>query len=253
MYTQTLGNKNNNLRMIWLHGWNQNNLSFLKLSGFFNEEAENILIDLPGYGQSEAPKEVWGSAQYAKFLVEHIKKLPSKKNIFIGHSFGGKIALQIAVLFPEFVDGLVLIAASGLKRKRSIFFRAKAFALKFIAKLLKFIDYLLKTSFKEYYANRFGSTDYRNAKGILRKILVKSIHEDLSSVASTIKAKTLLIYGSNDSETPPIFGKRFNALIKNSIFIELPNFNHYDILSTGQHQIQNLITKSFLLEEKTCS
>ena len=118
----------------------------------------------------------------------------------------------------------------------------KAAILKLIARFIGKIDFLIKTNLKEKYSNKFGSPDYRNAKGIMRQIFVKTISEDLSEIASDIKTNTILIFGKNDKDTPPEFGKRYNNLLTNSQYFELPNFDHYSLLSQGKYQVQNIIS-----------
>ena len=50
--------------------------------------------------------------------------------------------------------------------------------------------------------NKFGSSDYKNARGVLRDTLVKSVNEDLSDEIQNIKVKSLIIWGDKDTSTP---------------------------------------------------
>ena len=251
MFIKKTGNDNTELRMIWLHGWRLDHKSLLQLSDLLKDEAENYLIDLPGFGQSDLPPKAWGTIDYANELIIWLKKLPPKKTYIIGHSFGGRVAIQIAQLLPKEISGIILIAASGLKKKRNVFFNIKATTLKYMGKCLKNIDKLLNTSFKERFARNFGSNDYRAATGIMREIFVKIIHEDLTNIASLVKTPALLIYGAKDEEAPPQFGSKYNELIANSQYFELPVFDHNNILTIGRHQVYNLIA-NFLGNKSLC-
>ena len=231
-----------NIRIIWLHGWGQDSSAFAQLVPKFSNY-ENISIDLPGFGSNKPPQEVWGTKNYADYVVKYLSKLPAKKTYIIGHSFGCRVALRIAEKEPNLLAGLILIAAAGLKRKRSLIFRLKASCLKLFVKIMKIIDYFFNSKFKEKFANNFGSADYREAQGIMRKIFVKTIIEDLSEIACKIKLTTLLIYGGKDQQTPPELGKKYNILIENSQYFELAQFDHYNILTNGRHQLHNIITK----------
>ena len=251
LFIKKTGNDNAKVRMIWLHGWRLDHKSLLQLSELLQDETENYLIDLPGFGQSETPSKIWGTIDYANELIIWLKTLPPKKTYIIGHSFGGRVAIQISQLIPEKISGIILIAASGLKMKRSIFFKIKATTLKYMGKCLKNIDNILNTSFKENFARNFGSSDYRAATGIMRKMFVKIIHEDLTNIASLVKTPALLIYGAKDEEAPPIFGSKYNKLMTNSQYFELPVFDHNNILTIGRHQVYNLIT-NFLGNKDLC-
>lgn len=242
MFIKKTGNSNAKTRIIWLHGWGHNHTVFATLSNLFDDEVENYLIDLRGFGQADLPPTAWGSIDYTKELIAWLKTLSTKKTIIVGHSFGGRIAIQAAQLLPTTISNIILIAASGLKKKRSISFKLKALVLKYIGKCIKIIDKIFNTAFKETYSRNVGSSDYRATHGIMRKVFLKIIHEDLSNIANQLKTPTLLIYGSNDQETPVQFGQCYNQLIENSKLVELPDFDHYNILSNGRHQVYNLIT-----------
>ena len=241
-------NSDKKVRILWLHGWGQDHQSFNKIEPFF-KDVENVLFDFPGFGKSPPPSEVWGTNDYAEFIEKNLQEEPKKETYIIGHSFGCRVALKFAHKFPQKVKGLILISAAGLKRKRSLPFKLKAFSLKIVGKIACLLDILFKTKFKQLYSIKLGSHDYRNANGIMKKIFVKIISEDLSEIAQKIKAPTLLIYGTEDQETPPELGKCYNDFLTNSEYIELPNFNHYNILSIGKHQLQNIIVNFIKLKD----
>jgi pimeloyl-ACP methyl ester carboxylesterase len=242
LFTKKIGNTKSKVRLIWLHGWGQNHTAFLSLAKYF-DEFDNVLFDLPGFGWSDAPTSAWGTDMYAEEVAKWLKKQPEKTNYIIGHSFGARVGLRFAKVYNKDVNGLIFIAGAGLKRKRSIFFKTKAFIFKMLGQCLKVFDKIFRTKLKGFYSQYFGSTDYKNSSGIMRNIFIKTISEDLKEIATTIKTPTLLIYGSKDKETPPEIGRRYNKLLTNSEYVELQNFNHYTILTTGRHQVQNTMSK----------
>jgi 2-succinyl-6-hydroxy-2,4-cyclohexadiene-1-carboxylate synthase len=65
-----------------------------------------LAIDLPGHG---------GSAQIRGDLTQSAAMVASAiiPSIVIGYSLGGRIALHLALAFPELVERLVLIGATG--------------------------------------------------------------------------------------------------------------------------------------------
>ena len=77
----------------------------------------------------------------------------------------------------------------------------------------------------------------------LRPILSRVVSENLSQVASAVRCPTLLLYGSEDTETPPEIGERFHRLIAGSEISILEGLGHLDILTRGQHQIALRIRK----------
>src|SRR5207248_3158287 len=73
----------------------------------------------PGFGASPPPPAVWGTADYADAMAEWIATLPAGRRVWIGHSFGCRVGLQLAARHPDSVHGIVLIAAAGLPPRRS--------------------------------------------------------------------------------------------------------------------------------------
>ena len=90
---------NNEKTLIYLHGWGQNIEMMEPIAKPFMNEYNILILDLPGFGKSNEPKDIWSLEDYATMLHSLIDKLKIKKIILIGHSFGGKIALIYASIF----------------------------------------------------------------------------------------------------------------------------------------------------------
>jgi len=240
MFFKLLENENSNIRLIWLHGWANTYINLLPLANMF-PQYENYILDLAGFGETKAPKEVWSTLEYAKDVLNFLKTLPPKKTIIIGHSFGGRIGIQFASNLQNDIDGLIIIAGAGLPYKRGIIFKT-------YVKLVKVFSPILKKIFPFLRKVSFGSSDYKNVNGLMREIFKKTISENLSEISKNIKCPTLLIYGGIDTAAPSYFGEIYNQNIKNSELFILPNANHYTLLLEHNKQTQYLIKK--FLEDK---
>jgi len=236
------GAKGGKPRIIWLHGWGQDHTSFLPLASLYKNRAQNVLYDLPGFGKSDMLPAGAGTADYAEAILKDLAGTGGEGVIIVGHSFGCRVALRIAAKAPGQIKGLVLISAAGLKQKRGLFWRVKSHGLKMLGKLAGFSDRLFNSDLKTRYSERFGSRDYK-AAGPLRPTFVATVTEDLSGIAAGIKTKTLLLYGEEDSETPPELGLRYSALLANSRLKILKGFGHLNILTAGAHQCQHNINQ----------
>lgn len=191
------------------------------------------LVDLPGFGKSPPPNEVWSSFDYAQCLVDYLKKRGIDKAHWIGHSFGGKVAMSAASRHPEAVETMTLIAAAGLQRKRSWKETLRRYGIAQAGTIFKTIDHYCKTRlFEKVIVTRFASSDYRNA-GAMRSILVKSVNEDLQEHAARVRAPTLLLWGEEDSDTPVEMGRRLHQLIPGSQLYAFPGKNHHLPLEGG--------------------
>jgi pimeloyl-ACP methyl ester carboxylesterase len=221
--------------VVMLHGWGVAGASLKPLGEILVSGRQVHILDLPGFGGSPMPSEVWGTYEYAKRVVAYLDEVGIEKAHLIGHSFGGRISLQLAIHFPERVASMVLMGAAGIRRHRPPKEAVRAWALRRAGQLLKTIDRVTGAAlFRTYFAPRFGSADYQKA-GALKPIFVKVVNEDLEGQVGAIRANTLLLWGSKDTETPPEMGHRFNALIRGSKYIELPGKDHYLFLGMGAH------------------
>jgi pimeloyl-ACP methyl ester carboxylesterase len=71
---------------------------------------------------------------------------------------------------------------------------------------------------------------------VLRPILVRTVGENLTESATAIACPTLLIWGTDDSETPPWLAAKYAALIgSRATLILLPHKDHHLYSGTGAH------------------
>jgi len=233
--------------IVWAHGWGQSHHSLLTLSRSFETQSYNLLVDLPGFGQSSVPPHAWSTREYADALADLIRSQARPPVIWVGHSFGGRVGIQLAAHYPDLVSGLVLIASAGLKPKRpvhqTLYIKGRVALYKALKKLvpLGVID-------QERLLGWFGSADYKTA-GPMRQILVKTINEDLSREARQIRCPALLVYGDQDRETRPEIGRRLEMLIPEAKMVLLAGQDHYSVLGEGRHQVAPLI-KEFVTGPK---
>lgn len=223
-------------RFVWAHGWGQSRHALMPLAEALAGQGTHILLDFPGFGDSPAPPDVWDTGDYADATAELLAaRPPAGKTIWVGHSFGCRVGMQIAARHPHAVGGLFLIAGAGLPRQRSLAERIRLGARVRSFKALKRAAPVLGLDVEKL-RQRFGSTDYASA-GEMRAVLAKVVSEDLSDVARQIACPVQLVYGENDTETPPEIGERLSRLIPRAELTVLPRHDHYTVLTTGKHQV----------------
>lgn len=225
--------------MVMLHGWGQSLESLKQLASLLAYKQRVLLVDLPGFGKSKLPTGIWGASEYAKHIKELLDRLSIEKAALVGHSFGGKIAASLAIEYPEKVNQLILIGASGLKRKHRFKSRLRLCFLKLAAKFLKALDRWFKSSFFEgWFVPTFASSDYKSASctdaKLMRSILVRSVNEELGDLEK-IQSPTLLLWGSRDEQTPLDVAYKFHRKIKKSELLVLDRKGHYPFDEIGSH------------------
>ncbi len=209
--------------IILLHGWGHSGQDLLSLAELLSGGGFRVhLLDLPGFGASSVPESIWGSREYADCVEGYLAENNLEDVCLVGHSFGGRVSIALASSSQR-VSKLVLINSSGIVLPRS--WRKKCIRLHAFG--MKLIDRVFGSDFfGRYFVPRFGSRDYLSA-GPMRKILVRTVNEDLSQEARKVGADTLLLWGGNDRETPLEIAKRLSGMIQKSRLVVFPDKDHY--------------------------
>ena len=205
--------------ILLLHGWGQNIAMMKPLGDNFSNNFRITILDLPGFGESDEPKETWTINKYADVLDDFIKAVGIKKPIIMGHSFGGRVAIRYSA--RNSIEKLVLFGSPCIRIKEELSLYVK------ILKKLKTLPILDK--FGEYMKKYIGSRDYKAASPIMRQTLVQVVNEDLSKYAREIEEPTLLIWGENDTEAPVSDAKELEKIMIDAALIILPG-THYAYL-----------------------
>ncbi len=205
--------------IVLLHGWGQNIEMMRPIGDNFQDRFRITILDFPGFGESEEPKEAWTIEDYELMLEEFLKKVNVKKPIVIGHSFGGRVAIRYSARNP--ISKLVLFGSPCIRIQEELSLGVK------ILKKLKTLPGL--NGIGEYMKKFIGSRDYKAASPIMRQTLVNVVNEDLSKFAREIEEPTLLIWGTNDTEAPLNEAKELEKIMLDAALITLPG-THYAYL-----------------------
>ena len=102
--------------LVLIHGGGTDNaaISWSTVFPVLAEHWQVVAIDLPGFGGSAGIEPVGGPEQLARFVIMVLDRLGLERATCVGVSMGGDVALNLALLAPDRVTGLVLIAPGGL-------------------------------------------------------------------------------------------------------------------------------------------
>ena len=233
--------------VVFAHGWGRSHHDFIPAAESLGAAARSMLVDLPGFGATPRPEAGWGTADYADHVAEFLADRQTGPIVWVGHSFGARVGLRLAVRHPDLLQGLVIVAGAGIPRSRSAWSRAKS---EFRRRQFRILTAMAGDDQKRR-ANlekSYGSPDYVQSKELgIRDIFVKTVNEDQSPDLPRIRTRTELLYGARDDETPVAMGKRMAELIPDSRLTVFPVFDHFTILTRGHHVIA-LRAKSLLGE-----
>lgn len=233
--------------LLLLHGWGCDVKIFKPLLPYFEAHFQTYRLDFPGFGSSPEPSTAWTNDDYVALTLQFINELKIENPIVLGHSFGGRVAIKLATLIP--LHKLILTGSAGIKPTRSANYYLKIYSYKLLKQIIRIpILGKLFQPLQAAYIQNVGSSDYQQASNVMRQTLSNVVNTDLQDIMPNIKTPTLLLFGENDTATPPEYGKIMEKLIPGSGLVIMKNAGHYTFLDQ-MHQF-NAIVDAFLEKDK---
>lgn len=235
--------------VLLLHGWGASSQHLSAVAVGLAPTFRVLAVDLPGFGWSDPPPEAWGSGEYAAHVRRLLDRLAIGPAAVLGHSFGGRVAIQLAAASPARVARLVLVASAGIRPPRGSGYYARVGA----TKLLKAMAALpglgrLGRPLATWWVERAGSRDYR-AAGRLRPTLVRLVNEDLAPLLPRIQAPTLVLWGDQDREVGRAAVVRLASGIRGARLLVFEGAGHFPFQDTPERFRDTLI--AFLREGRS--
>ena len=233
--------------VLILPGWGTTINTYMSLINSISTYSTVYCLDMPGFGESDEPKDSWNVDDYVEFVINFIEAQNIKELDLIGHSNGGRIIIKLMnyknLNFK--VNKIILIGSAGIVNKKTLSQKLKIKTYKFCKKILEFkpINKLFPSSILKL-KNKFGSADYRNASPVMRETLVKLVNTDLKECLPNINVPTLLIWGANDTATPISDAEIMEKLIPDAGLVKIENCSHYVFLESAAYV--NKIISTFL-------
>jgi 2-hydroxy-6-oxonona-2,4-dienedioate hydrolase len=180
----------------------------------------------------------------SKFVLRFIEAMDLNKVHLLGNSLGGHVALVYTLKHPERIKSLILTGSSGLFENGMGDSYPRRGDYEYIRKKTELTFYDPKTATKELVDEVFDIT--RNRLKVIKIIaLAKSaIRNNLGEELNSIKQPTLLIWGNNDTITPPFVAREFNRLIPKSELYFIDRCGHAPMME--QPYEFNVILDKFL-------
>lgn len=218
--------------LVILHGLMGGLSNFEGLFDFFPQNGYAVLApELPVYNSTLLNTNVKYFAKYVKKFIDH-KKL--KNVVLIGNSLGGHVGLIFSKLFPKLVKGLVLTGSSGLYENSMGDSYPKREDYNFIKKKTQEVFYRPEIATKEIVDEIFETVNNREKLIKILAMAKSAIRHNMSSDLPKITNETAIIWGKNDTVTPPNVGEEFNNLIPNSEIFWIDKCGHAPMMEHPQ-------------------
>jgi pimeloyl-ACP methyl ester carboxylesterase len=181
----------------------------------------------------------------AKFVHKFIESRGYQNVHLLGNSLGGHVGLVYVLKNqPDCIKSIILTGSSGLFENGMGDSYPKRGDYEYIRKKSELTFYDPKMATKELVDEVFAITNNR-LKVIKIIALAKSaIRNNLGEELNQIKKPTLLIWGNNDTITPPFVAREFNKLIPNSELYFIDKCGHAPMMEVPDEF--NIILHKFL-------
>jgi 2-hydroxy-6-oxonona-2,4-dienedioate hydrolase len=169
-----------------------------------------------------------------KFVHKFVEQRDYKDINLLGNSLGGHVALMYVLKHPERIKSLTLTGSSGLFENGMGDTYPKRGDYEYIRKKTELTFYDPAMASKELVDELYEMVNVR-IKAIKIIALAKSaIRNNLGDEVSQITQPTLLIWGNNDTITPPFVGREFERLIPNSELHFIDKCGHAPMMETPE-------------------
>jgi len=218
--------------IIILHGLMGGLSNFKTVYDFFPLKGFKVIIpELPIYSM---PISDTSLKSLSKFLYEFIVFKELKDMILLGNSMGGHIGLLFAKNYPELLNGLILTGSSGLYENNMGDKYPNRENYDWIKSKTEDVFFDSKIATKELVDEVFDTVNDRN-KLIRTLALAKSaIRHNMANDLPKMKIPTAIIWGNQDTVTPPDVAKEFHKLLPNSNLYWIDKCGHVPMMEHPQ-------------------
>ncbi len=206
-------------KLYIIHGWTYTTAPWIKTLDLLKKKGYSVeMLNVPGL--TAASKKVWTIEDYTKWADRNIPT----GSVALGHSNGGRILLNLCSEKPEKLKQLILLDAAGVyeaSKKRDL-----------ARKVSKYLGFLKKIpGVAKVWHKLTGATDYARAPENMKKTLSNMLDSDKRLDLTKVTVPTSILWGAEDTVTPPRQAEVMHAQIPNSTLEIFPGWTHAPYIS----------------------
>ncbi|MFA7686756.1 MAG: alpha/beta hydrolase [Moheibacter sp.] len=232
--------------IVLLHGLMGELSNFSSLTQYFSSRGFRIFApELPIYNYPLLNTNV---SNISKYVARFLKEVVKEPAILVGNSLGGHLGLVVTHKHPELVKALCLTGSSGLYEKSFGETFPKRGSYEYVLKKTQEVFYDPSVATKEIVDDVFETINDRK-KAIKTLYIARSaIKHNMKKDLKDIQRPVCLIWGKQDSVTPPEVAIEFNEGLTNSSLFWIDKCGHAPMME--HPEIFNEILHDWLTEQK---
>lgn len=210
----------------------------------FSDDFRIVIPMLPVY---ELPVRKAGLGELNVFLEGFVEAMGLKDMVIMGNSLGGHLGMIYTIANQEKVKRLVLTGSSGLFENTMGGSYPKRGSYEYIKERVEYTFYDPNTISKDYVDEVFEITTSIPKCMSIVAIAKSAQRNNMAEELHKINVPTLLVWGLNDTITPPLVGHEFNRLIAGSRLRFIDECCHAPMMESPERF--NRLLKEFLQED----
>jgi pimeloyl-ACP methyl ester carboxylesterase len=107
--------------IVMLHALGMNYTEWEVVAPLLARHTRVVGLDMPGCGHSAQPSRPYGLHEITQATWGLLRKLNLRQPVLMGHSFGGRVALELALREPRHFSGLMLLNSAGFIRYPALY------------------------------------------------------------------------------------------------------------------------------------
>lgn len=218
--------------VVILHGLMGGLSNFSGVLDYFPSRGFKVVVpQLPVY---DLPLLTTNVKSLADFLDEFMSFKQIKEAVLLGNSLGGHIALLYSKFHPQKVKGLVITGSSGLYENSMGDGYPKRGDYDYIKTKSEEVFYDPKIATKEIVDEVFETVNDRNKLVKTLAIAKSAIRHNMANDLPNMHTPTAIIWGAQDSVTPPNVAEEFHTLLPNSSLYWIDKCGHAPMMEHPQ-------------------
>ncbi|MBD8044393.1 alpha/beta hydrolase [Arthrobacter sp. Sa2BUA2] len=199
--------------VVLIHGIGASARYFERLAHELSADHRVHCVELPGHGGLPRPSEALTMAGYADVVIQALRRAGIARARLVGHSMGCQVTVEAALLAPDLVSSVLLLAPTVNRAERNAALQALRLAQDTLHETLD--------------VNRIVFTDYLRAGprwylATLRRMMEHRLEERLAMVQAPVG----VVRGAKDPIVPPSWLARLEGARPGTLLGEIPDSPH---------------------------
>jgi pimeloyl-ACP methyl ester carboxylesterase len=235
--------------LLLIHGWSCDLTFWREQIGPLSARTRVLALDLPGHGQSGAPKVRYTQERFADAVIAVMDRAGVEKAVLVGHSMGLSVIRQVALRHPERVAGLVIVDGAMFDVPED-----EEGVRVWLAQMEAFVDNFRGPGSEKFKVGFIDSMHGRDTPDALKKevrekvkatpdwVRVSAMEEFIDPAnwrGGPVSVPTLAVYARTD-ELPPDFEASLQRMFPDLAYVLWDGPGHFLMMERGA-DLNNLV------------